>query len=138
MEDRYLSERVILNDKAPGGAIRRLHNVLRQNGVVSATVGSWGAHAAVLPFFDGRLRIATGAPSLAWKTGARLLPVFVVRELQSRTFRLLIDGPLPIEQARSKSEAQRAAIAQYVSRLQPHAAAFPGQWRNWSKLYPDN
>jgi lauroyl/myristoyl acyltransferase len=136
MEDRYLSERVMLNDNAPGSAMRRLHKVLLQNGVVSITFGSWGAHAALVPFLGGRLRVATGAPSLAWKTGARLLPVFVVRELRSRTFRLLIDDPLPIERARSKSEAQQAAIARYVSRLESHAAAFPGQWRQWWKLYP--
>jgi lauroyl/myristoyl acyltransferase len=136
MEDRYLAERVILSDSAPAGAMRRLHKVLLQNGVVSITVDSWGAHAAEVPFFDGRLGVATGAPSLAWKTGARLLPVFVVRQLRSGTFRLLIDDPLPIERATSKSEAQQIAIARYASRLESHAAAFPGQWRDWPKLRP--
>jgi len=34
MENRYLAERVVLNDTAPGTAMRRLHKVLLGNGVV--------------------------------------------------------------------------------------------------------
>jgi lauroyl/myristoyl acyltransferase len=136
MENRYLAERVVLNDTAPGTAMRRLHKVLLGNGVVSITVDSWGAHVAEAPFLGGRLRVATGAPSLAWKTGARLLPVFVRRDPASGAFRVLIDDPLPTEPTRSKGEAQQAAAAQYLRRLEAHAVAAPGQWRDWAKLRP--
>ena len=84
----------------------------------------------------GRLRVATGAPSLAWKTGARLLPVFVRRDPASGAFQVLIDDPLPTEPTRSKGEAQQAAVAQYLRRLEAHAVAVPGQWRDWAKLRP--
>ena len=134
MENRYLAERVVIRDGAPGAAMRRLHNVLVRNGIVSITADSWGAHAAEVPFLGGRLRIATGVPSLAWKTGARLLPVFVIRDLKTGTFRLIIDEPLTMEQAQSKRDAQQTAVAQYASRLQRHVRAYPGQWRDWPKL----
>lgn len=136
METRYLAERVVLNDTAPGTAMRRLHKILQGNGVVSITVDSWGAHVAEAPFLGGRLRVATGAPSLAWKTGARLLPVFVRRDPASGAFQVLIDDPLPTEPTRSKGEAQQAAVAQYLRRLEAHAVAVPGQWRDWAKLRP--
>lgn len=136
MENRYLAERIVMNDNAPSGALRQLHRVLARNGVVSITVESWGAHAADLPVMGGRLRVATGAPSLAWKTGSPLLPVFVIRDPASGVFRVLIDDPLPIDRAQSKAEAHRSAMTQFASRLAANVAAFPGQWRGWSRLRP--
>jgi lauroyl/myristoyl acyltransferase len=136
MENRYLAERVVMREGAPSAAMRRLHNVLVENGIVSITVDSWGAHAAEVPFLGGRLRIATGALSLGWKTGARLMPVFVIREPQTGIFRLLIDEPLRIDRAKSKGDAQMRGVAQYVSRLERHVAAYPGQWRDWPNLRP--
>ncbi|HEV8712769.1 MAG TPA: hypothetical protein VGX03_08085 [Candidatus Binatia bacterium] len=136
MENRYLAERIVLNDGAPGAAMRRLYNVLLGNGVVSITVDTWGAHVAEAPFLRGRLRVATGAPSLAWKTGAPLLPVFVLRDHASGGFRLLIEGPLPTDPTRPKSDAQQAAVARYANLLEPHVGAYPGQWRDWAKLRP--
>jgi lauroyl/myristoyl acyltransferase len=136
MENRYLAERVVLRDGAPSAAMRRLHGALAENRVVSITVDSWGAHVAEVPFLDGRLRIATGAPSLAWKTGAPLMPVYVLRETPSGVFRVTIDEPLAIDRKQSKSAAQLGAVAQYAGRLERHVAAYPGQWRDWRKLRP--
>jgi lauroyl/myristoyl acyltransferase len=136
MENRYLTERVMLRDGAPSAAMRRLHGALAEKRVVSITVDSWGAHVAQVPFLDGRLRIATGAPSLAWKTGAPLLPVHVMRESPSGPFRVTIEEPLAIDRAQSKSAAQLGAVAQYAGRLERHAAAYPGQWRDWRKVRP--
>jgi hypothetical protein len=64
------------------------------------------------------------------------LPVFVRRDPASGAFRVLIDDPLPTEPTRSKGEAQQAAAAQYLRRLEAHAVAAPGQWRDWAKLRP--
>jgi lauroyl/myristoyl acyltransferase len=136
VEDRSLEERVVLNDSAPSTAMRRLQKALAQNRIVSITVDSWGAHAAETPFLCGRIRVATGAPSLAWKTGARLIPVFVAREATTGAFRILIDEPLIVDQSISKSAAQQAAVAAYVSRLERHVTPVPGQWRDWSKVRP--
>jgi lauroyl/myristoyl acyltransferase len=82
------------------------------------------------------MRVATGAPSLAWKTGSRLLPVFVLRDYETEGFRLLIEEPLPTDPTRTKSDAQRAAVARYANLLESHVRAYPGQWRDWAKLRP--
>jgi lauroyl/myristoyl acyltransferase len=136
VEDRNLAERVVLNDSAPSTAMRRLQKALAQNRIISITVDSWGAHAAEAPFLCGRIRVATGAPSLAWRTGARLIPVFVAREARTETFRISIDEPIVINQSVSKSDAQQAAVATYVSRLESHVTSVPGQWRDWSRVRP--
>jgi lauroyl/myristoyl acyltransferase len=132
VEDRSLAERVVLNDSAPGAAMRRLRKELAQNRIVSIAVDSWGAHVAETSFLRGRFRVATGAPSLAFKTGAQLIPVFVARE--AATFRISIDEPLLVARTTRKSDAQRAAVAGYVNRLERHVAVVPGQWRDWSKV----
>ena len=114
--------------------MRRLKEVLHANGVVSITVYSRGAYVVDAPFMHGRWRIATGAPALAWKTGAQLLPVFVVRDPQVERFSILIDAPLPVNQADSKDEAQKRAVTSYLARLEPYVTANPGQWLGWPSI----
>jgi lauroyl/myristoyl acyltransferase len=133
VEDRYLAERVILNDAAPSGALRRLQRVLARNGIVSIAVEPWGSHAADVRVLGGRLRIATGAPSLAWKTGAKLMPVFVAREADGG-FRVLVDEPLSIGRGQSKQDAQRIGVAEYASRLERILRAAPAEWRDWPRV----
>ena len=69
-ENRYLDERVVI---PPGGSmhrpLRRLDALLRDRAVVSVTVGSMGAQPQATPFLRGRIRVATGVPSLALRTG---------------------------------------------------------------------
>jgi lauroyl/myristoyl acyltransferase len=114
--------------------MRRLHNVLANNGVVSITVYSEGAQVAEAPFLGGRIRIATGAPGLAWKTGARLLPVFVVQDRQTGRFDLLIDEPLSVNQTDPRRATEKSIVRQYLARLEPYVLANPGQWLEWPML----
>jgi lauroyl/myristoyl acyltransferase len=130
-ENHYLAERVVLDSQSPAAVMRRLQNVLRRNGIVSISVYSRGAYVVDAPFMAGRWRIATGAPSLAWKTGAQLLPVFAVRNSRNGSFVVTIDEPLPINQAGSKEEAQKHAVVSYLTRLEPYVVANPGQWLGW-------
>lgn len=134
VEDRYLTERVMLSEHQPGMALRKLRDALARREVVTISVQKWGSHVAELPFLDARLRIATGAPSLAWKTGAPLMPVFTIKEPGRNSYRVVIDKPLPIDCARSKSEAQRIAVDRYTHRLEQHVSEHPSQWLNWSTV----
>ncbi|MGE3284448.1 MAG: hypothetical protein AB7O13_26320 [Alphaproteobacteria bacterium] len=134
MEDRYLAERVIVNDAAPSGALRRLQRVLAKKGIVSIAVEPWGTHVADVRILRVRLRIATGAPSLAWKTGARLMPVFVTRESVNGGFRIVVDEPLPIDREHSRRDAQKSATAEYASRLERYLRAAPAEWRDWPRV----
>ena len=133
-ENRYLTERVTLQEDAPAVALRRLRNALANNGVVSITVYSWGAQVVEAPFLGGRIRIGTGAPGLAWKTGARLLPVLVIQDPQTGQFGVFIDEPLVVDQSSPKGEAEKGVVTDYLSQLQPHVLAYPGQWLEWQNL----
>lgn len=133
-EKRYLAERVVVHERAPAVALRRLHKVIANNGVVSITVYSWGTQVVEAPFLNGRIRIATGAPALAWKTGARLLPVFVVQDAETGRFDLLIDEPLPVSQTAFRGEAEKCAVMQYLTKLEPYVLEHPAQWLGWRSL----
>ena len=80
VEDRYLAERVQLGRSNESfAALRRLAALLTQGRVVSVSVGRQGSRVAMAPFLDGRLHIASGAPALAARTGAALLPAMAWR-----------------------------------------------------------
>ena len=78
VEDRYLRERILISPEARTSALRALRQRLRENGIVSLTASTFGHRIIELPFLNGVLRLANGAPSLAVSSEAPLLPVFTV------------------------------------------------------------
>ena len=60
-------------------ALRRIGALLRGNAVVSITVGRHGSRVADAALMGGRLQVASGAPHLAMRLGAALLPTTVWR-----------------------------------------------------------
>ena len=80
IEDRYLAERVMLGQgNEAQTALRRIGALLRGNAVVSITVGRNGSRVAEAAMLGGRLQVASGAPHLAMRLGAALLPTTLRR-----------------------------------------------------------
>ncbi len=80
VEDRHLAERVLLGQgNEAQAALRRIGALLRGNAVVSITVGRNGSRVAEAAMLGGRLQVASGAPHLAMRLGAALLPTTVWR-----------------------------------------------------------
>ena len=73
--------------------LRRLSALLDERAVISVTVGSMGARPQGAPFLRGQIRVATGVPSLALRTGAVVLPVVTARTAPAG-FTTWIDAPL--------------------------------------------
>ena len=131
--DRYLRERVLLSLQGPVGAMRALSRRLRENGVVSITVGGVARHPVMVPFMDGRIRMATGAPDLARATKAALLPVFPVRN-EAGLLTVEVAPPLEVPDASTRSEATAAVLRQYAELLEAQVLKHPGQWMGWFSL----
>jgi lauroyl/myristoyl acyltransferase len=131
VEDRYLAERVLLGaDGGAQAALRRLDALLRGNAVVSITVGAAGTRPIRVPLLRGWLSVASGAPHLAARTGAALLPVFTWREGRAR-FNTRIEAPLPVvparEAGRSDAAALRGTVVELSRRLASYALAHADQ-----------
>ena len=69
-EDRLLKERIVIDREDMAKTARQVNRVLEDNGILSITVGAWeGRSLADVPFLGHRLKIATGALNLGYKTG---------------------------------------------------------------------
>jgi lauroyl/myristoyl acyltransferase len=138
IEDRYLRERVRLSIESPLPAMRALTRRLETNGVVSITAREAASQPAVVPFLSGVMLVATGAPDLAFRTGAALLPVHTVLGEDGR-FRVVIEPSIaPAERDRDRRAFSEAAARAYAERLEGWVRRYPDQWRGWFHLGSDD
>ena len=130
IEDRYLGERLMVEEHETRAALKLMRERLEANGAVSFTVGHRGRRSATAAFLGGRITIATGPLAMAISTGAALLPVYTLR-LASRRFEVTIGDPIePLRDANEKVN-YAAAIQSYANALKPFVLRDPGQWRGW-------
>jgi lauroyl/myristoyl acyltransferase len=128
-EDRYLEARVFLGLATSRAALGELTRRLAANEVVSITAREASGRPLETRFLDGTIGFAAGAPSLAHKTGAALVPVHVMAG--GGGYRVIVEAPLELDRGLSKGEAYVDLVRQYAARLEPHVLACPGQWRGW-------
>jgi lauroyl/myristoyl acyltransferase len=128
VEDRYTSERLLIS---AGGVLHDLARRLRANQLVAITaVTSHEQRTTTTPFFSGELGMAGGAPVLARRSGAALLPVFTTRN-EDGTFVTTIDGPLDTSSDLDTGSALHRLVAQWAERLKPHVLRCPDQYYGW-------
>ncbi len=135
VEDRFLGARVMLGLDDSAQAMALLRQCLEGNGVVSITVRDSGRRPVEVPFGRGRIRLAVGAPNLAFKMGAALLPVFTVREPDG-AFRVAVAPAIATAHGGERGPALARAAAAYARVLEGYVARYPGQWTGWSELLP--
>lgn len=82
---------------------------------------------------SGQLKIATGAPDIAYKCGAALIPIFTTLEEDIR-FRVIAEQPIAVQTGLSRQGASRAAAKAYAERLETYVASYPGQWVGWLNI----
>lgn len=131
LENRYLSERVLLPLNLSGdasAAIAQLRQRLLDNGVISIAARETGRRPLTVPFLACRLRLAAGAPNLAYKTQAALLPVHTLKEGPGR-FTVIVESPVEVDGTDSRGEALEHAARDYAARLEPIALDYPDQWQ---------
>ena len=128
IEDRYLSERITLLPSKRVGSLRRLAELLRRGNLVSITVGYAGARQQSVPFYDGKLRIATGPVTLARSVQAPLLPVFVLRESQG-SFTVHLERPL------DTTNLGDAPFREFALLLAEYVRQSPETWRGWDHAW---
>jgi lauroyl/myristoyl acyltransferase len=127
IEERFLQDRLVMAPGSEMAALRALRRCLGANGLVSITVGDQGARSVMVPFLNGKLRLATGPLTLAAACGSPILPVFTVRE-NEETFLVQVEAPIEagLNQDRKWREARMAEA--YARRLESWVRNYPGQW----------
>jgi len=132
-EDRYLRARVSLSTEGTGAALRTLAGRLGANGVVSFTVHRNAKRPVVVPFLEGEITLAPGAPVMAWKTKAALLPAFAFLT-EDGAFGITIEALIEVPDDPEGGAAVEPAVRAYAARLEPHLLSYPGQWSGWLHL----
>jgi lauroyl/myristoyl acyltransferase len=131
VENRHLTERVVIENNDASSALRRLRERLARNRIVSITVAETGRRTAEVRFLNGTLRLATGPVHLAYSTGAALLPVFAVRAADG-AYEVTLGPALPVE--KDGAPAYAAAVRAYAAMLEPFVRRYPDQWNGWLAL----
>ena len=130
IEDRYLGERLMVEEHETRAALKKLREQVEANGAVSFTVGDQGRRKATAQFLGGRLTLATGPLAMAQATGAALLPVHTLR-LGPGRFAVIIEAPVELKLGADGEPDYAAAVQRYADLLAPIVLRDPGQWRGW-------
>ena len=130
VEERYLAARIVLSQSGSAIATRKLMRCLNDNGIISVTGNNHSNNCSRLPFLNTDIDIAVGAPRLALKTGAALLPVFTIRDDEGG-FLVSVGSEIAMPADGSAKERINAAVGDYLKRLTPFVEQHPAQWRSW-------
>ena len=118
VERRYLAERLVMSDERSVGPLRELTACLRQNRLVSITLAATGRRTRQVPFLDGCIRIATGAP---------ILPAFTLREPDGR-FATRIEDAIHADPGLVREAAMDRMLTTYVALLEGYVLRSPDQF----------
>ena len=83
-----------------------------------------------MPFLGGTLNLAPGAPGIAHRAGAALLPVFTNRDAVDH-HTVTIEPALPLPRGLPKGQAFEHAAQAFAQRLAPRVRQSPGGWFGW-------
>jgi KDO2-lipid IV(A) lauroyltransferase len=114
---------------------RRILSSLRSNGIICIIADEYRRHGGIpVDFFGHPVPTAAGPALLSLRTGAALLPLFVVRQ-QDDTHRVVIDPPLAYEPTGNRDADIRNLTALFTERIEHYVRRYPAQWwwtnRRW-------
>lgn len=121
-----------------GFGMRALVRTLTRGGTVlllfDATVAEGHEHLD-MPFLGATLRVAKGVGWLAWRTGARVLPVSVQSQPGGRCH-VAIHPPLPMESGSRETDCVAQVLRRLTAVLEKDVEANPEQWLKWKDYRP--
>jgi lauroyl/myristoyl acyltransferase len=133
-ENCYLKERVSIPQNGSMAYIATLRARLRAGECVSI----FGEHSGLQDFASNilgtQVKLALGAPSLAWLENATLFTAAPIR-IGPFHYRIVIDEEIPVDRALPRRSFATAAAQQYADRLTARILQHPADWQGW--LYRD-
>jgi KDO2-lipid IV(A) lauroyltransferase len=109
---------------------------LRSNGVLFIPIDqNFGSGGGVyVDFFGQKAATATGPAVFAMRTGAVLLPMFIVRQ-QDDTHQIIIEPPLPLEERGNERDTITATMTKITNLIEHYIRRYPYEWawmhRRW-------
>lgn len=121
-----------------GKAVRQSLEVLKNNEVL-ALVGDrdFSEKGIVLDFFGRPTIFPRGPAALALKTGAMLIPGFMMRN-NDNSFTLKFEAPIDAIATGDKDSDLRNLTGQYRDTFENYIKRYPDQWYVFRKFWKDN
>jgi len=136
-EGRYLCERIQIPADGSNSYLRRIGEVLKNKGCVWIAGERIRAKKLVSADVLGRPgRFPIGAPLLAYRHNATLLPVHAQR-LGRLHYRVTIEPPIPVDRSMRRNEVVNGAIQDYAQRLAVQILSNPADW-DWDHAWVES
>ncbi|MBF0516803.1 MAG: lysophospholipid acyltransferase family protein [Nitrospirae bacterium] len=121
------------------GSLKEAFLCLRRNEILGVAIdGGGGKERATVEFLGKKALFSTGAAELALRTGATVLPTFVVRDSKGYNT-MIIERPLPAPGIKPKDmQGRQRSIAgfirSFVQRLEPYVLRHPCHYLDFLSL----
>jgi len=129
-ENPYLAERAVIPQNGSLTYLKVLQQRLESNACVSVVGELAGRQNVTAPLFGWPFEFATGAPSLAAKTGAALLTAHV-RRRDFFDYEVVVSEPIARRAGLGRKVFAEWAVQEFASRLERLIAERPQDWQGW-------
>ncbi len=117
------------------GSLKAIFRALRANQLVGlAADRDVSGTGITVPFFGAPANLPVGYVSLARRTGAPVLPIFIVRQPEGR-FVIQIEPPLALANSGDRERDVRSGVAQMVAVLERYIGQYPEQWTFYQPIW---
>ena len=118
-------------------ALKELHAVLRRNEIAIVIADEYkNGHGIPVPLFGGIVSARRGPATLALRTGAAIVPAFLVRQAGDG-LKLIIEPELELARTDKGQDDVRESILRITRWLERSVSAYPDQW-NWTNIQWQN
>jgi KDO2-lipid IV(A) lauroyltransferase len=124
-----------------GIALRGILEALKKNQVVMALCDQdTGKDGVFVPFFGKEAWTQSGVARIAQKTGAALIPAFLVRGADDK-FELHVEKEIKVPQTGDREKDMLETVRRYTEVIERYVRAYPDQWvwmhDRWKTRPPD-
>jgi lauroyl/myristoyl acyltransferase len=133
VEDRALAERVQIPLGDSLTYLQTLSSRLAENRCVSIFGEHSGRQSVEVSILGIEMRLALGAPSIAWRAGAGLLTAYALRE-SAFHHRVVIEEELPVDRGMPRKQFAELAVRRFAGRLEACVLRHPAEWHRWFYL----
>jgi len=122
-------------------AVRRSLETLSRNKCV-ALVGdrNFTSGGETLSFLGRSVSFPPGPAMFSWRTGAPIVPIFMIREKDDR-FSLFVEEPIyppPVERNERENGRVRDLMEKYIAVIEQKVRQYPTQWLMFRKFWIDD
>jgi lauroyl/myristoyl acyltransferase len=122
-ETKYLTRRVLVDEEENKSSMRWVREFLKSGGILSVSMSGYGKQQVTAKVLGSSVDLATGAPNLALRTGAALLPV-ITRPGDPGVFEVKVEPPIEPIPELNRSDAIHQMTAQFARILERELVEF--------------